>query len=247
MQLYFIRHAQSENNRLWAETGSSEGRQPDPALTDLGHRQAQLLAEYLAYLDRDVSADDDMHNHRGFDITHLYSSLMLRSVTTGHYISELLDLPLLGLEMIHEHGGIYETNLDTGEKIGLPGGSRSALVADYPRLVWPDGSDESGWWGSRPAETWEEVPQRAQAFLDFLLAEHEESDDRVAVVSHGGFFDALMYVLLNYERQNERLNGTREVGFFVNNSSISRFQFEKSRIGLVYLNRVDHLEAGLVS
>jgi broad specificity phosphatase PhoE len=32
MQLYYIRHAQSENNDLWDRTGSDQGRSEDPKL-----------------------------------------------------------------------------------------------------------------------------------------------------------------------------------------------------------------------
>ena len=48
MHLYIIRHAQSANNELYATTGGSKGRQADPPLTELGHRQAQVLARALA-------------------------------------------------------------------------------------------------------------------------------------------------------------------------------------------------------
>ena len=247
MQLYYIRHAQSVNNARWVKTRSSEEREPDPGLTEAGHQQAQLLAEYLAYRERDVATEEDNHNRQGFDITHLYSSLMVRSVTTGHYISELLDLPLLGLEVVHEIGGIYETDRDTGERIGLPGASSTDFKEAFPRLKWPEGADEKGWWRSRAAEEWETVPGRAQDFLKFLQKQHGNSDDRVAVVSHAGFFHALMHVLLSYERFNDRLDEVREIGFLVNNSSVSRFDFEEDRIRISYLNRVDHLPPELIT
>jgi 2,3-bisphosphoglycerate-dependent phosphoglycerate mutase len=47
MQLYFIRHAQSANNALWAGTGSDEGRSHDPELTDTGKKQAGYLAKFF--------------------------------------------------------------------------------------------------------------------------------------------------------------------------------------------------------
>ena len=43
MQLYFIRHAQSENNWLFARTGSFDGRHEDPGITHLGQQQARVV------------------------------------------------------------------------------------------------------------------------------------------------------------------------------------------------------------
>lgn len=37
MELYFIRHAQSENNALWESTHSSDGRHPDPTSPKRGY------------------------------------------------------------------------------------------------------------------------------------------------------------------------------------------------------------------
>ncbi|HBG59948.1 MAG TPA: histidine phosphatase family protein, partial [Anaerolineaceae bacterium] len=50
MQLYYIRHAQSENNAILERNGykSEEGRHADPQITTMGFEQAKLLAEFLA-------------------------------------------------------------------------------------------------------------------------------------------------------------------------------------------------------
>lgn len=109
MQLYIIRHAQSVNNAIWAATGSGNGRLSDPPITDLGHQQARHLADHLANAKTNLSDDyADISNRSGFVLTHLYSSLMLRAVQTGHYIADTLDMPLHAWEIIHEWGGIYE-------------------------------------------------------------------------------------------------------------------------------------------
>ena len=59
MQLYFIRHGQSENNALWDRAGPREERCPDPELTDLGHEQARRLARFLAKLGTNGSPPAD--------------------------------------------------------------------------------------------------------------------------------------------------------------------------------------------
>jgi broad specificity phosphatase PhoE len=45
MELYFIRHGQSQNNANWNHPKYQEN--PDPPLTEIGHEQARLLAEFL--------------------------------------------------------------------------------------------------------------------------------------------------------------------------------------------------------
>ena len=47
MQLYFIRHGQSENNARWMSTGSHRWRSEDPGLTEVGQQQAEILAQFL--------------------------------------------------------------------------------------------------------------------------------------------------------------------------------------------------------
>ncbi len=126
MQLYYVRHAQSENNALWDRTGSSEDRSEDPELSEMGKRQAVRVAKFLSETDESVEGyAHDSQNRGGFGLTHLYSSLMIRSVETGTAISEATGVPLMGWKDLHETGGIYLKNPETGEREGLPGNKRS--------------------------------------------------------------------------------------------------------------------------
>lgn len=248
MQLYIIRHAQSMNNALWAATGSEDGRDPDPELTELGHRQAAWLAQALAMADGSVPLADprDRHNRRGYGLTHLYTSLMRRAIQTGHAIAAAVDLPLQVWREIHEWGGIFERNPATGEHVGLPGLRRSELDGHFPRLVVPDWLDEAGWW-NRPFEPREAAQPRAQAFWQALLARHGNTDDRVALVTHAGFTAALLQTLLQH-RQRTDLGGTaRDIWLVTNNASISRIDVTADVVNPVYLNRVDHLPPELIT
>jgi broad specificity phosphatase PhoE len=56
MQLYFIRHAQSANNALYAETGAAWGRHHDAPLSAVGLRQLPHLAALLSHGDPVASA-----------------------------------------------------------------------------------------------------------------------------------------------------------------------------------------------
>jgi len=240
MQLYFIRHGQSANNLLWDRTGSSKGRSHDPGLTEMGQRQAEVLAQFLSQSDPSAPHDErDPHNTGGFHLTHLYCSLMVRAVATGTVVADALGLPLTAWHDLHETGGIYLDGEENGEPIPLPGNPRAYFEAHYPRLVLPASLDESGWW-NRPFEMPEERPVRARRFLNDLLARHGGADDRVAVVSHGGFYTHFMAALLDLPDRNG-------LWFAINNVAITRIDFWEDSIGLVYSNRMDFLPHELIT
>jgi len=240
MQFYFIRHGQSENNALWKRTGSSKGRSVDPELTEIGRQQSEILAQFLRRSDPDLVVNGrDSQNVAGFGITHLYSSLMVRAVATGTAIARALDLPLVAWGDVHERGGIYLKDEETDERIGQAGHHRAYFEAHYPDLVLPDSLGEAGWW-NRPFEEPEQTLPRAQRFWRDLMERHGHTDDRVAVVSHGGFYNDLLAVILNLP-ERERY------WFALKNAAISRIDFDEESIGLVYLNRVDFLPKELVT
>jgi len=181
----------------------------------------------------------DFQNVAGFGITHLYSGLMVRAVATGTVVASALDLPLVSWEDVHEWGGIYLHDEQTDERIGLPGRNRAYFEQHFPDLVLPDSLGEAGWW-NRPFEEPELRLPRAKRFLRDLLERHGGADDRVAVVSHGGFFNYLLAAILN-------LPGREGYRFVLNNAAISRFDFNDEGIWLSYLNRVDFLPKELIT
>lgn len=247
MQLYVIRHAQSENNALWTRSGADEGRVPDPALTDVGHDQAKRLADHLVELDAQGPFDGyDPQNRRGFHFTHLYTSLMTRAVQTGLYLSQALDIPLQSWEEIHEWGGIFEKDVETGERVGLPGPNRAYFAAQFPTLQLPDYLGETGWW-NRPFETAEQGRTRTQAFLAQLMERHGDTEDRVAIVTHGGFTFSLLQTLAGFPRMIESLASPRRIWFLKNNSALSRINFGEQNVDIIYLNRVAHLPTTLIT
>ncbi|MFP4344337.1 MAG: histidine phosphatase family protein [Anaerolineales bacterium] len=240
MQFYYIRHAQSQNNRLFEESGSYEERSPDPELTELGWKQAQRLAEFLRGDDpRATSEGFDPHNVEGFGLTHLYTSLMVRAVQTGTVVAEALELSLQAWQGLHESGGIYRREPETEELVGLPGGNRTFFEEHFPHLVLPESLGEEGWW-NRPFEKDAERRERARRFLQELVERHGESEDRVAVISHGGFFNHLLGVLLDLPLHND-------YWFLMNNTAIARLDFHGERRDFIYTNRVDFLPPSLIS
>ncbi len=234
MQLFFIRHAQSANNLLWDQTGANKGRSHDPELTELGLQQAARVAAFLRDGDPLDSAQTrgECPGKGAFGITHLYCSLMQRAAQTGHAISEALDLPLVAWPEFHETGGIYLDDEESGLPIGLAGSPRSFFVEHFPRLVLPDWLDETGWW-NRDYEAREERLPRARRVLAELLLRHGGTGDRVAVVSHGAFYNYFVDAVLG-------MDGKPDLWLLMNNTGITRIGFEENPV-LHYHNRTEHL------
>jgi len=262
MQLYFIRHGQSFNNAIDEETSYSQDRSEDPPLTDKGLRQACVLAEFLRE-GGSFSAVEGFDPHRSSApvFTHLYTSLMIRAVATAVCISAALDLPPVAWTNVHEGGGIYLDNPETGERQPLGGKPRSYFEQHFPQLVLPETLGEAGWW-NRPFETRPERRRRAQAFLVELLQRHGSQPDRVAVVSHGGFYQHFLAALFGFQeeaaraatgvaRSNNQDNVTTEwkdvLWFTLNNTGISRFDFLQGEVRVAYLNRLDFLPPDLIT
>jgi 2,3-bisphosphoglycerate-dependent phosphoglycerate mutase len=123
---------------------------------------------------------------------------MVRAVTTASYVAEALDMPQVAWPEVHEVGGIYDS-VGEGEnekKIGQPGNNRAFFTANFPNLLLPEWLGDEGWW-NRPAETRKETLARAREFWNVLLERHGGTEDRVALITHGGFFQRLMTTLVN--------------------------------------------------
>jgi 2,3-bisphosphoglycerate-dependent phosphoglycerate mutase len=240
MRLYFIRHAQSINNQLYQLNGNSDNRHEDPELSDTGKQQAKILATFLSSpATQKEDRGSDYQDLSGFQITHIYSSLMMRAVQTSHAIAEQLGLPLMGWIDLHEEGGIYLDDPETGNTLARPGKSCSFFHQYYPRLVVPDGVTETGWWG-RLRETEEHTQIRTEKIYKELLSRHGGTQDYVMLVSHGGLFDYFMKMLFG-------LSGEQRINFTLNNASITRIDFDEDIISLIYQNRLDFMPRNLIT
>jgi 2,3-bisphosphoglycerate-dependent phosphoglycerate mutase len=242
MHLYYIRHAQSTNNALWADTGAEQGRSHDPELTPVGLRQAEVTAEYLARTDPTAAEDARyLHNRAGFFLTHLHCSLMVRAVATGSVIANRLGLPLHAWVDWHEEGGLYLEDEAKGERVGYPGYGRAYFAEKYPALVVPETLGEDGWWG-KPFEEAADRPARARRVLAELLERYGQTDARVAIVSHGGFYNHFLAAIYGLPGPG------MPVYHAMSNCAISRFVFEPERRPFIaYQNRADHLPNELLT
>lgn len=247
MQLYLLRHGQSESNARWAENPGESFHYPDPGLTALGKRQASAAARTLAKGKPDLHANPhDPWNRTGFDITHIYTSLMLRAVETADRIAARLDLAPQGHTRLHEWGGIYAWGGDGEEREGLPGKDRAFFEAHFPIMRLPDDFKDAGWW-DRPHEPRSDVPARARRVFRELLGRHRNTSDRVLVVSHGGFLNFLLAHIINLTPEQAQANLDANFWFMFNNTGLTRIDIGPVFCGVVYHNRTDHLTARMVT
>lgn len=114
------------------------------------------------------------------------------------------------------------------------------MHARFPEMVWPDDARQDGWW-NRPFEQVVDRGVRARRVLDELLRRHGDSDDRVAFISHGAFFDRFMCAALDLPQPHQ-------VWFHMYNTAITCLEFNRNRvIAIRYLNRTDHLPRELIT
>jgi 2,3-bisphosphoglycerate-dependent phosphoglycerate mutase len=202
----------------------------DPELTPLGVRQAEVLSDYLA---------ESCFSGGEYRFTYIYSSLMVRAVATATAVSRACDLPVIAWPEVHEQMGIFLADEQSGELIGRPGKSRSYFQKHYPDLQLPESLNEHGWW-NRPVETEAQWKRRAKDFLVELNRRHGTGGDRVAVVTHGGFYHVVILALTGGA-------GSDGLWFTMHNTGITRIDFHPTHTSVVYHNRLEHLPPELVS
>ena len=236
MELYIIRHAQSSNNALtdWTE------RVSDPPLTELGERQAARLAEYLASPPDETEQPGpgaEYINRTGFRFTRLFTSAMCRSLQTAAPIGEAIGLQPEVWVDIHEIGGVF---LDDHEGHGLPGLKRAEMAAQFPTIRASAEVTEDGWW-NRGRETEEEWLERAARVAAELQERYAATDERIGLVTHGGFAAMLLYALFGHAKPGKVILSHRNTG-------ITRLDFDRGgMISMQYYNRVEHLPTELLS
>ncbi len=224
MELYLIRHGQSTNNTLADE----KYRVCDPPLTSLGERQSELLAQYLAV------------NRYGPSITHLYCSPMWRALQTARFIGQALSLRVEVWIEVHESGGIYLDHGEAGGVVAYPGKTRTEILAEFPDYVLPEGITDTGWWHGEGREDWPACHARAIRVAEQLRRQAME-DKRIAIISHGGFIDALLKALFN------QLPGCH-LWYTHNNTGITQIVFSgEGCLEVRFLNRTEHLPPELIS
>ena len=239
MELFIIRHAQSTNNAL----AEQSRRVVDPPLTELGTRQAQLVAAYLAngieHKTEPIEGQPPDASNGGQGISRLYCSAMLRALQTASTIGEALNLrPHVWVD-IHEEGGMW---LDHGGEQGIQGYSgltRAQISAQFPECHLPGEVTKSGWWryGFEDRGYFLDRAERVAA----ALRKEARSDERLALVTHGGFAAYLLRALVCVPQD-------AAVFFHHDNTGITRVRFRPDgRVSIRFQNRVEHLPPEMIT
>ncbi|MBT4086970.1 MAG: histidine phosphatase family protein [Deltaproteobacteria bacterium] len=253
MQLYLIRHAQSQNNVIIddhiTDYQDSQGlkiyenqRFADAPLSERGYQQAEQLGEFLvdSYLSSANGKYRDRFNFNNFDFTHLFVSPMIRTMDTAKPFVDRVDLKPIIWEDLHEQGGVWNLDQSSGQRIGFPGVTPEYIRIEYPDYRIQEAMNPNGWW-SRPYEEPEDCYKRSGKVLEALIEQYGKTEDRIAIVTHSYFINCILYYLFNLSTVN------REYIFVLNNASITRIDFVKKRRMLVYQNRTDFLTLDLIT
>lgn len=246
MKLYLIRHAESANNAIYSSNGDESRRSPDPEITDIGHKQAALLGTHLA----NPAGEPRQHpfeaiNDHHFGLTHLYCSLMTRSILTSGYIAKACNINPIAHPDIFERGGIYQHHPDKTRE-GLPGPDRSYFENRFPDLILPNNLGAEGWY-NRPAETEEPFIQRVKHAVQDIRQRHEDTEDIVGMVVHGDFIDQFVNELMDVDRNPKNYSSPWVANWAFHNTSLSRVDFSNGSHTILYLNRIDHLPGELIT
>jgi len=225
IHLYLIRHAQSYNNAL----DDVRLRVCDPPLTELGHRQAEILAQYLS---GQQLCGNGQH-------LRLVCSPMLRALQTARYLQQALGVTPEVWVDIHEHGGIYLDNWEQGSRFGCPGMTRSQILEQFPDYRLPAEITEQGWWQGGFEELW--ACQARAIKVANALRQPVTGDVCLIVMSHATFLSCLLKALYN-------LLPGEQMWFSHRNTGISHLHVDgECRLSTRYLNQIGHLPPGLVT
>ena len=226
MQLYIIRHGQSVNNA----TLDMSKHILDTPLTDVGQQQAEYLAQHIA--------------NAAYELTHLYTSPMVRTLQTTQPVMKVLDLSPQVWVDIHEHGGVVIHR--NGGYVNGPGLTHDEMRGQFPDYDVPEAVTEQGWWhresGAESLASCHARGQKVAAVLlerARLLAENG-AEERIALVSHGTFADGLIKAILD-----KPANG---MYYGHNNTGITRIDYDEGgRPELRFTNRTEHLPPDLLT
>jgi len=221
MQLYLIRHAESQNNAM-----SPHERIEDPPITDAGKQQAEFLSAWTRTLAIDT----------------LITSPFRRALETTREILAAVPQRVHVWHDIFERGGCYRGYFPE-EKQGAmgmgPAEIRSALNNDGTCTI-DDTISKDGWWGGNVPETDDQAAQRAGVVAARLQATFGDSGKTIVAVTHADFKRLLLRAMLPGVVDPDRLGPVRNTG-------ITKVDFDGNRWQLDWFNSVSHLPAELIT
>ena len=178
--LYLIRHGKALHNELYEIIGVHAFRAPeviDSPLTNVGHQQAQALAETI----------------RDKNIELVLVSPLMRALQTAHGIFKDTDIPIRSLECLREYP-IGEDTCNQRSDISL-------LKVRFPRIDFSKIEiDEDILW-TETRETREDLQKRIDEAKRYIKTLPET---KIAIVSHNGFIGQLKDKHISYMENGEQ-------------------------------------------
>ncbi len=162
VKILVVRHGFSQSNLDGTFTGHL-----DAPLTDLGHKQGQLVSDYI---------------YNNYKIDAIYSSDLSRAVSTIKPLADKLNMQIKTTKNLREiYGGVWEGK--TISKI------KELYANDYKK--WQDYDEDMR---ATEGESMSEVMQRAKNTL--LNIANENQNKTVVVATHGGLIKGLQGALM---------------------------------------------------
>ncbi|MGI9473562.1 MAG: histidine phosphatase family protein, partial [Rubripirellula sp.] len=193
MQLFLIRHAESENNAK-----PIYRRVEDPPLTAVGRLQAEHLGDWVQTLKFDV----------------LITSPVLRALQTTRRIFDRTGQHVQVWDNVFEEGGIYRGHGPDATE-GGPGLSREKVIEHVTGAAGDCTLDPSigdrGWWG-RHRESSEEAVARATEVVGRLAATFGREKRIVVAVIHADFKRKMLNELVGDELDPRLFGALRNTG-----------------------------------
>ncbi len=222
MQLYLVRHAESENNAR-----PMEQRVEDPSITDLGHEQARHLAGWMQSL----------------PIDSLITSPVRRALQTTRYIAQATGCHVHVWADVYEEGGIYRGH-GPDAIAGGPGLTRHEVIrhiVDSPAdCTLDDAVVDTGWWAYRDRETPDQAHQRAASVKQRLVEKFGSRGSTIVLVIHADFKRRLLSHFLGAPADS--------IGFgHLRNTGVTKLDFDGNRWTLEWFNSISHLPHRLMS
>lgn len=173
LELYLIRHGQSQGNAGYDKEDLTPQEQHDPILTEKGIKQAQLAGKHLSDI----------------DFNRIYSSGLLRAVRTATEIlkEQPCEKPLYIFPHLAEAGlsAEYKTTLETIRQINQTAVLSPELDPETPLLIPSDNKDDIG------------LLKRAD-FIVNHLRETFLNGEKIALVSHAAFLTFVVFSIMGY-------------------------------------------------
>ncbi|WP_345688867.1 histidine phosphatase family protein [Novipirellula caenicola] len=222
MQLYLIRHAESENNAM-----PPYQRIEDPAITPRGRLQSEYLAKWTSTLAIDT----------------LITSPFRRSIQTTRFIVDQSPQCVHVWHNVFERGGCFRGHGPDATE-GGPGMGRESIEKEFSALPHDCIIDETitsaGWWAGNRRETDDQANTRAEVVTERLIQSFGASGKTIVAVIHADFKRCLLAKMLS------QVTDVEKVGAFVN-TGITKLEFDGHSWKLHWLNSASHLPSRLVT